>query len=169
MAKRRRARRNSNFFVQKIDAVRTLLTLATGGLVTTPLTTFGVVRVKVIGADLKWSLTDLTTNEVPIEVGVCSGDLSDTEVQEALDASPTSKADIIANERLRRPVRSSGEFGEPDSHQQLNDGKAIRNRKLYWDLDEGVEIDMYARNLSGSTLTTGASVRVSGKLYCIWK
>ncbi len=144
-----------------------LTTLANGIIVANSVTAFGVTKAYLISADLQWSLDDNTAGEGPIAVGLTSSDLTVTEMAEKLDARPTSKSDIIAMERSRRPVRNSGAFAVSEVGETLNDGKAIRT-PLKFVLAEGKELQIFARNKSGATLTTGAVVRVTGTLYMKW-
>ncbi len=119
----------------------------------------------VISADLTWSIHDLTAGEEPIHVGLANGDLSVTEIKESLNAAPTSRADIVAREHARRPVRRVGSFITANDY--LNDGKPIRTTvKMY--LAEGVELNAFVFNASGATLTTGGIMRVYGTIYGRW-
>ncbi len=130
------------------------------------LTNFGSTKFKVVSADLMWTLRGLTALEGGIEVGIVSNDLTIAEAIEGLDASPTSKSDVIAMERIRRPVRRLGTFSGLNVNDVLNNGKPIRT-KLFVLLDTGIELDAWIRNI-GSTLTTGATIEVSGRVYGYW-
>ncbi len=169
MAKHRKSgrRRSSRFFAYPIAANLALGTLADGVIISTALTAFGQTRVSLISADISWSIDGLTANEGPIEIGLGSSNLSNTETGEALDASPTSQTDIIAMERSRRPVRRVGQFPGQSANESLKDGDQIRTT-LKFPVNEGVELNLWARNRSGATLTTGAIVRVSGTLFMRW-
>ncbi len=169
MAKHRsRRRRNSNFFAYPLNTTHPLGTLAAGVITSAAMTAFGTTRVRVISADLTWAIAGSTAQEGPLRVGLTSSNLSNTEIGEALDAAPTSKADIIAIERSKRPVRSVGQYEIQSTTEVLNDGKPIRT-KLQFGLDEGIELNLWVRNVSGiANLTTGAAVIVSGILYCVW-
>ncbi len=167
MAKHRKRSYNSNFQVINVDNGIALSTLAAGVAIAADLTTLGVAKFTVISADLMWTIKGLTAGEGPITVGIANGDLTVSNIGETLDANPTNKSDIIARERARRPVRRAGVFHGLSSEEVLNDGKPIRT-KLRTTLDTGVELTMFARNQTGSTLTTGASVFCFGKLYGFW-
>ncbi len=160
-------RRTGKFVVFNVDQSVVLGTLGAGTIGSSAVTGLGVTRVKIISVDLMYSLTGFTSGEGPIVVGIANGDLSNTEIGEALDAQPTSQTDIIANERRRRPVRRMGVFSGVAVSETLNDGKAIR-QKLFTTLDEGTELLVWARNQDTSALTTGATVDVFGKVYAEW-
>ncbi len=166
MAKHRR-KRNSKFQAIPVDIQLALGTLGAGSVISTAITSLGVTKFRAVSVDLTWSIQDKTATEGPIKIGIFNGDLSNTEVGEALDASPTSMADIVARERSRRPVRAAGMFTAAPASEVLNDGKPIRT-KLATFLDEGVELEIYARNGDGSALTTGSLVDVVGWVYGYW-
>lgn len=60
-----------------------------------------------VGIKGVWSIRDLTQGQDPIVVGVAHGDLSVTEIKEALDASMIGPDDIIA----RGAQQTSGPSG----------------------------------------------------------
>ncbi len=159
--------RRRNFFAYPIEDQLSLSTLANGIVLAGNLTTFGVTEAYCISADVQYTLDGLTPNEGPIDVGLSTSDLTVTEIVEQLTAQPTSKSDIIAMERSRRPVRKAGSFAGQSANESLNDGKPIRTR-LKFMLAEGKELVLWARNRSGGTLTTGATVTVTGTLFMRW-
>ncbi len=143
-------------------------TLANGIVLAQSLTSLGVTEAYCISVDIQYALDGLTANEGPIDVGVSTTDLTVTEIVEQLTAQPTSKSDIIAMERSRRPVRKAGSFAGQSPNEILNDGKPIRTRCKF-SLAEGKELVLWARNRSGASLTTGATVTVTGTLYMRWQ
>ncbi len=167
MAKGHGKRRNSRFQVLKVDASVSLSTLGNGGTILLGLMAI-TGQFKVVAADLLWAIDNLTAGEGPIQAGLSNGDLSTTEVQESLDSSPTSESDIIARERARRPVRSIGVFPGNDTHEVLNDGRMMRT-KFFTQLAEGDSLMAFVRNQSGAALTTGAVLRVQGRVYGYWQ
>jgi len=121
--------------------------------------------------DALWSLRDATVDQGPITIGYANGDLSVTEIIESLDSNPVSESDIVAQERARRPVRYAGQFPGAESANEdlvLNDGRMMRT-KLAIMLNEGVELEGWARNESGAALTGSAVIEVRGKIYGYWK
>jgi len=74
----------------------------------------------------------------------------------------------VEREQARRPVRRSGSFTGLSTNERLNDGKAVRT-KISMYLAEGIELDAWAFNGSGSALTTGAVVHIWGTVYGVWK
>ena len=75
--------------------------------------------------------------------------------------------DIVANERIRRPVRRVGAFPGGNSGEALNDGRMIRT-PMKFALSDGLNIDVWAINRGGATLTTGSIVEFSGTFYGRW-
>lgn len=119
-------------------------------------------------ADLSWAIDGHTIAEGPIVVGIAHGDLSVTEIKEAIEAKPTNRGDVVAREQARRPVRIIGQFSGDTANEKLNDGKPIRTPvKMY--VAEGVELNMFSFNKSGAPLTTGATINIQGYLYGSWK
>ncbi len=145
----------------------TLSTLGDRTVALASLTNLGQTRFKVISVDLYWSVAGLTAGEGPIEVGIANQNLTVGEIGEMLDANPTSQTDIIAMERIKRPVRRSGQFPGLSTNEALADGKKIRT-KLFTVLNEGVELAIWARNNSGAALTTGAQIEATGTVYGYW-
>ncbi len=64
-------------------------------------------------------------------------------------------------------MRQVGQFPAFETHEVLNDGKVIRT-KFRTVLEAGIELGVWARNKSGVALTTGAVVRLSGRIYGYW-
>ncbi len=114
------------------------------------------------------SLSNVTVDEGPITVGFAHSDLSDGEIQEALDAQVMNPDDIIAKERSRRPVRQVGVFHTNESEENLNDGNP-KKMPMKFSIGNGFFLDMWARNRSGSTLTTGAKVSIDGTIFGRWQ
>ncbi len=168
-ARKRRGRRRSNkFFAYPVKVDLALGALAAGSTVAGSLTAFGVTKVRCISADLAFSLNDATSGQGPILVGCHSSDLSVTEVNENLDARPTSQSDIIAMERSRRPVRQVGKLiADETGGNRLNHGDEQRV-KLGFTLDTGTELQVFARNEDTAVLVTGGIVHVSGTLFMTW-
>lgn len=110
-----------------------------------------------------WALTGLTEGEGPITVGYAHSDYSVTEIKEALEAiTSINVGDKIAQEKANRLVRVVGTLNDGQSA-DLNDGEPVKTR-LNWLIPIGKEINVFAYN-EGTTLTTGASVNMSGDMW----
>ncbi len=169
MAKRRSLAkaRNSRFQALQVNAILTLATLASETALTQALTALAD-DFWIQSMDLNWAIRTATAGEGPIAVGIANGDLSVSEIKEALNASPVSRSDIVNREHARRPVRRVAQFEVLAANESLNDGKPIRTvGKMY--LAEGTELNAYAFNQSGASLTTGAVIRIWGTIYGVWK
>ncbi len=122
----------------------------------------------VVSTDLYWSIRGLTATEGPIVVGVAHNDYSVAEIQEALSVTGMEDpGDQIAKEQGRRLVRRSGQFSGVAANEALNDGKLIRTR-LRFMVQELFGLSFFAWNISGATLTTGATIEIHGKVFLRW-
>ncbi len=117
-----------------------------------------------VSIDCSWATRDFTAAEGPIEVGFSHGDLSVTEVEEALDAAVTDPDDIIAREHSRRPVRRAGIFSVTLESETLNQGDPIRT-PLKFSIGNGHALKFFAYNRSGGALTGTNFVVIGGTLY----
>ncbi len=168
--KRKQYNRRKNFVVIPFNTKITLSTLADNALVNATLmgANFGE-DIYVISIDATWTIRSLTSNEVPIFVGIAHGDLSASEILESLDAELTDPDDIIAKEQGRRPVRRVGGFADGSSGSQfLNHGNLIRTT-MKMSIGNDHNIDVWAVNRTGSILTTGAIIDIAGVLYGRWQ
>ncbi len=169
--RRRKSKNRSGFVAIPFSGSLALSTLGNGAALSANLlgAVFGE-DIFIISVDIMFSMDTLTSGEVPIIVGLSHSDLSDTEIVEALVAELTDPDDIIAKERARRPVRKVGAFVVENSAGDiaLNDGKPIR-QKVKFSVGDGHNLDMFAFNNSGATLTTGAIVSFDGTIYGRWQ
>ncbi len=123
----------------------------------------------IISVDALWTIHGLTAGDTPIDVGFSHGDLTVTEIGEALDANLSDPDDIIQKERSRRPVRRAGTFaGSTATEFVLNDGKTVRTR-VKFSVGDGHSFRNWARNISGANLQTGAVLQCNGKLFGRWQ
>ncbi len=137
-----------------------------------------VIKIDLLGANFlnrawlmsstaSWAIDGLTAGEGPIEVGYNHGDLDVTEIAECLDAEVVDPSNIIARERASRPVRRVGIFAGVGVDENLWNGME-RKRKLSFPVNSGHAVQVWARNRTESSLTTGGRVRVQGTLYLRW-
>ncbi len=150
-----------------LDVGLALSNLASGALVAGTMITFGE-DFFIVGLKGTWSIRNATVGEGPVDVGFAHGDLSVTEILEAVTASQTDPDDIIAVERSRRPVRKVGSFTMGAADQHLNDGVPMTTR-FKRSVGDNHTLDVWGLNNSGSTLTTGASIRFQGHAYGRWQ
>ncbi len=170
MAKKRRTGLNRRNFVAIPWSMSAALTTLGDGIVSKNNlfdTAFGE-DIFILSIDCTILLRDLTSGQVPIEVGFAHGDLSITEIGEYLDAELTDPDDIIAKERSRRPVRRIGTFGREGTHLDLNDGVSLRV-KIKFSVGNGFQMLLWVRNQSGAVLTTGTVVEGFGVLFGRWQ
>ena len=177
MAKGRRAstranmrkRSRKNFVAMPFDVTNSLLTLGSAVVDGQAVHTgpFGE-DIYLISADTLWSIRNATQNEGPIEVGFAHGDLTDTEVKEGLEVELTDPDDIIAKERSRRPIRRAGIFPLINVDEVLNNGVPLRT-PIKFSVGDGHDLNVYAFNHGGQSLTSGAQIKAQGTLYGRWQ
>ncbi len=154
----------------RFNAQTALSTLADAALIQTTLTSLAQ-EFFAISADISAAFRGATLGEGPIQFGFNHGDLSTAEVQECLDAAITSEGDIVAKERLRRPVRRVGRVAQMNTTQGgglWNNGNTKRIQ-LRFNLAANQEVEGWVRNQSGATLTTGAIIEWQGSIYGYWR
>ncbi len=158
----------SRLAVINVNETITLGTLASGVVVAINTDQFER-EFYAISADLWWNLRGGTPGEGPLEVGLAHGDYTVTEVKEKLDLTGMEDpSDKISQERGRRLVRRTAKFNYIAAAETLNDGKEIRTPVRMMLAGSVATIQFWAHNLSGSPLTTGGVIQVSGKIYGRW-
>ncbi len=168
MARYRKSRRSRKGFVAiPFSTSITLSTLGTGVVIANTTVTFGE-DLYVISVDAAWSCVEHTLGEGPLQVGLAHGDLSVTEIKEAIEAEVSDPDDIIAAEHARRPVRTVGYLRQAVEPSTIDDGKMIRT-KCKFSVGDSKALNVWAANRSGAILTTGAVVHVDGVIYGRWQ
>ncbi len=169
-ARRRPRRRSSRFQVIKVAEAADLGALATNVAVKTLL--WDITQdAYVIAADLTWTLFGMDLLDGPVDVGLAHGDLTNSEIVNALDASPKSDSDIIALELTRRPVRLAGTFAQPvntGAGESLNDGKKMRT-KCRFAITGSTDLVFFGVNRGAPALTVDTTLKVAGKVYINWQ
>ena len=165
-----RRKRNRNFVAIPFTTQLSLGTLGDNLVLTQGMLSavFGE-DIFIISIDWLASIRGAATSQMPITIGMAHGDLATTEIAEALDAELTDPDDIIAKERARRPVRRFGTFGRSDlQDMSLNDGRVART-KIKLSIGNGFDCNLWGRNQSGATLTTGTIIEFQGTIYGRWQ
>ncbi len=117
-------------------------------------------KVRVSSMDAIISVDELTASEGPITVGYAHSDYSVTEIKECIESGAAfDLGDKVAQEKSNRWVRIVGQVSSEEP--RLNDGRAIKT-KLNWLLAAGDNVNLFAYNLGGAALTTGATVFING-------
>ncbi len=149
----------------RVNTQQNLATLANQAVIKTPLyqaATSNARRQWLMSFEGFISIKDVTAGEGPLIVGVSHSDLSTTEVAEAILAQNSNVDDIIEREQARRPVREWGVFVAKDVDEYLNNDQTKKKYKIKFSVGEGFTPELYIFNDSAATLTTGASVHISG-------
>ncbi len=167
-ARKRRGRRSLQ--PVKFAAQLALSTLGSATIIATPTVDNLKQDFDIVSTDLVCMIRDLTPGEGPLLFGLAEESYTVGELGEALDASPLSQYGT-AQERAGRKVRTYGAFEGVDAEETVNDGRAIR-RKMFLRAIGGASSAMaqvWIRNLSGATLTTGAILEIQGTHWGRWK
>lgn len=169
MPKKRTYRKGKKLRVARFSVVLALGTLVSDDLILVEMIANNSgQRAFMIAMDGTWSVRGLAQGEGPINVGIAHGDYAASEVEAWFESTAgIGSPDKLAQEVNGRLCREVGKLLGPEiagGDDVLNDGKAKRT-KLRWLLETGNGISVWARNESGSTLTTGAQVEVSGKAF----
>jgi len=167
--KRYTRKRDRNFVAIPFQVSWALVTLGDGTVIlqSSLSANFGE-DIYIISMDVTFSILGLTVGEGPISIGMSHGDLSLTEVSEYLDSEMTDPDDIIAKERGRRPVRRMGAFSGVSANESLFNGVPKRY-KILFSIGNDHALNLWARNLSGAALTTGATVKCQGTIFGRWQ
>ncbi len=146
-----------------------LLTVASVTLVKADLLASGDNEFRLLSIKGLWALRDLTAGEGPIMIGVAHSDYSITEIEEYLEnETQLTRGDMVATREIaKRLVRRVGVFAGDTSSESLNDGKPLKVR-LNWAMAEGTTLTLWAYNLGGAPLTTGAEAVFTGQLTIKW-
>ena len=145
----------------------TLSTLANSTVFTRALVTFGE-DIFILSVDATWTLREATAGEGPIAFGFSHGDLTVTEVKEALEAELTDPDDIIQKEKARRPVRRSGAFHGLSTEEAAFQGD-VKRTTVKFSVGDGHALNAWAMNRSGLQLTGGQIVACDGVIYGRWQ
>ena len=165
---KKKSNRRKGFVAIPFNSAAALSTLADATVLTADLVTgaFGA-EIFVISVDIMLAIRDLTDGQVPLQVGLSHGDLSVTEIKEAITANLADPDDIIQKERARRPVRKFGVFNQDGTHLVLNNGTKVRV-PMKFTVGIGHKVSIYVFNQSGASLTTGSVLEYDGVLYGRW-
>ncbi len=120
--------------------------------------------------DINAVMREVDVGEGPIQLGWANGDLSVSEIVEALDARPLGASDIIARERAKRPCRLIGVLatgGLATEEARLNDGVTLRV-KVMRKFSKGIGMGLFAVNRSGSALSGGMIITTTTRYYGRW-
>ena len=166
---RRTRKRDKNFVAIPFSNTLTLGALTMNTVLVGNL--FGAVfgeDIYIISVDWNSAAQNHTAGEGAFELGFSHSDLSVAEVAEALDAELTDPDDIIAKEHSRRPVRRAGLYAGLLAEESLNQGVNKRT-KIKFSVGDGHNLNLFSRNRSGATFTTGTLIRTQGTLYGRWQ
>lgn len=161
------ARNKKNFVAIPFSVGVPLGALADLSLVSLPLVTFGE-DIFVISVDMNVAWKGAAGGEGPVELGIDHGDLTNTEVIEALEAELTDPDDIIARERARRPVRRFGFCDMVTQDGVHNDGRTTRV-PVRFSVGDGKALEAFALNRSGGPLTPGVTMSFNGTIFGRWQ
>ncbi len=172
----RKQSRSKNFVAIPVEGNLTLGTLNDQPVVKTGLTTSNLNEdMFVLSTDLSATLTGLTAGEgIPCTVGISHSDYSVTEIDEATDVELLGPGSKIEQERARRLVRKVGSVNESPLATQVQipligrNGSRVIRTKCKFLVSSGKTLDIWLKNRTGSTITTGTILRFDGYIYGRW-
>ncbi len=125
-------------------------------------------RSRVSSIEATYLLEDQAIGEGGVMFGVMHSDYSVTELEEFIENTGSwNEGDLVQSREVgKRLIRQIGIFPSAPTtagaHEiVVNDGNPIKT-KLNWILNQGQTLDLWAYNKSGSVLTTGSTIRMSG-------
>lgn len=113
---------------------------------------------------LHWQ--DATTEEGPLMIGIARGNLTVTQIKEALDSDVLSPASTEANEQAMRPIFLFDEMLKADVASTKH--SAYVSKTIRWTFTENVGFQLFCFNINTGALTTGSSIRGRMKYYGVW-
>lgn len=129
---------------------------------------------RMLKAELNITIQGLTAGEgTGLILGLADGDLSTSEIESAiLAAGPKDTNDVVTANVAMRPVWFVSLFDENSDATQGTfrgrDGEAPIMHKARWTFSETKSWNWFIFNRSASSLTTGAIVRMTNKVYGVW-
>ncbi len=172
MAKRKRSRSSGrNFVAIPFAGSLALGTLADDSVISVQITVGEFTDdLFVMSTDIRFGVNGHTGGEGPILLGLSHSDYTVAEIIEAIDVELLGKGDKIEQERARRLVRKLGiyDVGATTEAVTISKDEIGKRHKLKWPIGIGNSIDLWARNKSGASLTTGQIVSFTGTLYGRW-
>ncbi len=149
----------------RFDSDITLSTLGNVTVLTNGVTGNADGAYRMISIETTWSRKGGTGGEGPITVGYAHSDYSAAEIKEALEVNASiSVGSKIENEQANRLVRIVGVFPGLGTDEALDDNRPIKTR-LNWFIPIGKEVNLFAYNNSGASLTTGTVIDCVGKCW----
>ncbi len=172
----RKGRNNKGFVAIPVDASVTIGALGSKSVAVADLMGGNLTEdFFAISADIQAELNGLTAGEGdPSMVVLAHGDYSAAEIAEHLVVKLLGPGNKIEQERARRLVRKVGPMygNELESQTSMSlggrSGPGMTRTKLKFMIQSGKTLDIGLYNNSGATLTTGASMRVTGTIYGRW-
>ncbi len=156
-------RRRYNLRRVRVSPSIALGALASGVAVASGLTGAAPNSYRCISTSMVWALELGTANEGPITVGYAHSDYTVTEIKEALEAAASiDPGKKIEQERANRLIRIVGTISSDE--ERLNDGRPVKTR-LNWLIAPGDEVNAFAFNDSGASLTTGSILHPMGSVW----
>ncbi len=159
-----RRRRQQGIAAVPLSGSVALATLADEAVILAALSGGLVDPFYAISADVAINAVAGTGGEMVL-VGLSHGDYSVTEVKEALEVEILGKSvDMINLERARRKVRDVSLLNLGAQKDEVE----VKRVPLRFTLGTGKTLNLFVKNRSGAALTTGALVKISGKMYGRW-
>ena len=134
-------------------------------------------KFRILRSDVECYLIDATTTKdvTGLIFGIANGDLSATEIAEAMTAVPTEPNDAVTSERAQRNIKVLGVLdvrGAPVAGTSFMfvgpEGSPMMQNKHRWTYHPIEMWDWFVFNNTGSDLTIGALATLSATHYGLW-
>ncbi len=169
MAKRGRRGRSTKFVVLNNDPTITVGTLADATVKRQDSILTLAQDFHCVSMDIDAQMVAHTAGEGASYFGVAQGELTVTEIKEAVEAQPLHEFDIPAIEHAARKVRLVGGFSGEVADEELAKEGTVRV-KLNWRVPSGKNLPVvFLLNRSSEPWTTGTLIKNQLKYYGYWK
>ena len=163
--KRRYSRKKKRAIPRQIDAEVLPASLASNDLISVVLPTTVVSRSQAAYVKCTYTWDDIAANnQGPLEFGWAHSDYSDTEIEQALEATSSwDEGNLVVQEQAKRKVKRVGLIGETGSDVSViyRDGMQAYTR-LGWILTPGDTIRLWVRNVSSTSLSGSSKFGAHG-------
>ncbi len=149
-----------------------LLTLASGASISLPFSQGVQEDFRLFKLEAWLSVEAKTAGEGPLLFGINDGELSVSEISEAIVAHPLDMNDRLNRERASRPVWELAMLDTPTVGGLITpnggNGPLVWKPKGGWTFSDSEGLDLFCTNLDDATLTTGCIVKGHVKVFRKW-
>ncbi len=124
---------------------------------------------KVIKSEIFANLHGKTANEGPIMFGLACN-MTAAQIEAALEADPQSsvESDEKGDGQMLKPLGIIGKHVTGGSVDPINFPPSGWSKDVKWSIIEGQTLLYWVYNMSGSTLTSGATINIFAQHFGVW-